>query len=54
MIKPMIIAVPAKKTAPAAMSLIKPIHDNGMNKISYFSTAVFSPSILITKPIAKV
>jgi hypothetical protein len=25
----------------------------GMNKISYFSTAVFSP-ILITKPIAKV
>jgi hypothetical protein len=56
MIKPIIAVIPAKKTAPAAMSLIKPIPFMiiGMNKISYFSTAVFSPSILITKPIAKV
>jgi hypothetical protein len=55
MIKPMIIAVIPAKNSSAAMSLINQFfHDNGMNKISYFSTAVFSPSILITKPIAKV
>jgi hypothetical protein len=56
MIKPMIIAViPAKKTAPRnVFDETNSFMIIGLNKISYFSTAVFSPSILITKPIAKV
>jgi hypothetical protein len=55
MIKPMIIAViPAKNSSCVMFDKTNSFMIIGMNKISYFSTAVFSPSILITKPIAKV
>jgi hypothetical protein len=56
MIKPMIIAViPAKKQLRGnVFDKTNSFMIIGMNKISYFSTAVFNPSILITKPIAKV
>ncbi len=46
----------AKNTAPAAMSLIKPMRSwySGWMKSDTFSTAVFRPSIPRTKPMAKI
>lgn len=47
-------AIAAKNTAPAATSLMKPILSwkLGWIKSAIFSTAVFSPSMLKTNPIA--
>jgi hypothetical protein len=55
MIKPIIIAVILQKNSSRGnvFDETNSFMIIGMNKISYFSTAVFSP-ILITKPIAKV
>jgi hypothetical protein len=51
MIKPIITAVIAAKELPGSNVLETDFFITWMNKIGYFSTAVFSPSMLI-RPIA--